>query len=687
MGRRHDRTAALSVIAGVLLTLLASSAPAGARVSVERVPLTAPATQVRQLQALGLDVTEQVTRSSATVVARSDAERALLRAAGFTPVTVIADYAARLERDLRAGPARLRAGTTAAVRASALPSGRTGYRTPAELQADLDTLVAANPGVVRKVTLPRRSVDGQPITGVEIASNVNVAGDGRPVYVVMGLHHAREWPSAEIAAEFAADLAAHQADPRIAALLRELRVVVVPVVNPDGYAYSRGTAVGGQPDPAAATKRRNCRALPGDPSGGSCARRRGVDLNRDYGAYWGGAGASTSPDDETYRGTGPWSEPEAAAVHEFTQRLPVTGVQSLHNVAGLILRPPGFQALGLSPDEPRLKALGDAMGAATGYASRYGYELYEVTGATEDWNYVAQGAFGYTIETAGASPSDPSFTGTYATHVVDQYLGGGVSPGPAGKGVREALLLGAEEAMDRRDHTVLRGRAPAGTTLRLHKAFATISSPLCSNTFAIDACGPKGPVLQTPDFLDVTLTVPASGTFSWHVGPSTRPFVRFDPARPARETWTLTCERRGAVTAAKRVFADRGQVVDVDPCDPASLPRTGAATQRAGAVRVSAQAPAQTLAQARRAGRVRLRLQCPSACRATVSLAAGKAVVGRRRATALKAGRRTAITVPLSAAGRRRLASGRAPRTLSATVVVRNSVGNETTVVRRVGLR
>jgi hypothetical protein len=48
--------------------------------------------------------------------------------------------------------------------------------------------------VVRLFKLSHRSLDGRPINGVEIADNVT-AKDGRPTFLLMGLHHAREWPS------------------------------------------------------------------------------------------------------------------------------------------------------------------------------------------------------------------------------------------------------------------------------------------------------------------------------------------------------------------------------------------------------------------------------------------------------------------------------------------------------------
>ena len=105
----------------------------------------------------------------------------------------------------------------------------------------------------------------------------------------------------------------------------------------------------------------------------------------------------------------------------------------------------GFRALGVAPDEPGLAARlrdGRRHGLRVGYAA----DLYAATGALEDWNYVAQGAFGYTIE-LGENDGDRSFTGRFATHVTEQYLGSAPVDGvtPRG-GVREALLLAAEQA-------------------------------------------------------------------------------------------------------------------------------------------------------------------------------------------------------------------------------------------------
>jgi hypothetical protein len=542
-------TRTLLLAAAVLLI----AAPAASASSLVDVPISGPQS-VGALERLGLDVTHHVTRTHARVVLHDAADQRAL-AAHFPYETVVADVEAALARSA----ARRRT-----TQRSALPSGRDHYRVLSNYYAELDELAAAHPGLVRKVVLPEKSIEGRDIAGVEIAEDVNRTDDGRPVAAFFGLHHAREWPSGEVNMELALDLAAsYGTDPRITALLERVRVVIVPVVNPDGFLVSRGAveAAGSGNDPL---HRRNCRPNTEQEASLPCALRGtqdGVDLNRNYGAGWGGPGASTSRTSDSYRGTAPFSEPEAQAVHEFSQRHQITHVQSTHNIVGWVLRQPGFRDYGLrSPDEHVMKPLGDQMGAATGYESLLGYELYDVHGATEDWNYIAQGAMGYTIE---LGPSDteegggdaPLFFGPYRTHVVDQYLGGPTG-GPPGQGIREAFLLAAEQAANPLDHGVLEGRAPAGLTLRVRKDFKTATVRLCPASGTCTEAN-RLPEIELDDFLESTLTVPASGQFEWHVAPSTRPW---HAAAGGKELWVLTCEEAdGTVRARREIAVARGE--------------------------------------------------------------------------------------------------------------------------------
>ena len=665
----------LPAVIAVGLALVAAPT-ASARVSQAVVPLSDAARQLPVLERLGLDVTHDVGPRHATVILYSDAERERLTAHGFVADEVIADVESYL-RDVRSadGGRAARQGPL-----DPLPSARAPiYRVPSEYSSEIEALVAAHPGLVRRVVLGRKSVEDREIEGVEIAKDVNRADDGRPVYVVIGLHHAREWPSGEVTMEFAHDLAkAYGTDARITALLDNLRVYLIPVTNPDGFLESRGN-VSALPYGSTPLKRRNCRAVGDDDPAAPCLNKRGVDMNRNYGAYWGGNGASTSLDSDTYRGPAPWSEPETQAIHEFSQRLQITNFQSIHNIAALVLRPPGFKALGLAPDEVKLKALGDAMGAATGYSSEYGYQLYEVTGATEDWNYVAQNAFGYTIELGGGDGA-PTFQGPYQTHVVDQYLGTGQY---AGKGVREALLLAGEQAARAADHAIIEGIAPAGRTLRLRKDFATTTSPICqadqpSND--VD-CAPTTPPVLLPDFIDTTLVVPADGRYRWHVTPSTRPFER---KAGRNESWTLSCEDGGVVRERHDVVVGEGQVALADMrCDgslgPATLDPPGASPAvRAALDRVR-------LRTLLRRG-LRVRLSCSSPCTVTVNARLGKRTVARR-SLRVRSPESRRYRIPFAPGGRQTLRARGKRHTLRVVFVATGKTGGPVTVVRTLRLR
>ncbi|HEX8208213.1 MAG TPA: M14 family zinc carboxypeptidase [Solirubrobacteraceae bacterium] len=539
--------------------LLLIAAPAAGASSLVDVPLT-DSRSVDVLERLGLDVTHDVTSERARVVLHDAADERLL-ARHFPYRTVVAD----VEATLRGSLARQRR----IAQRSALPSGRDLYRVLDDYYTELDALADAHPGLVRKVVLPEKSIEGRDIVGVEISKDVNREDDGKPVAAFFGLHHAREWPSGEVNMEYALDLAnGFGSDPRITALLERVRVIVVPVVNPDGFAVSRGGT-----DPL---HRRNCRPNTPEQEALPCAARGnedGVDLNRNYGAGWGGPGASNDPSSDSYRGTGPFSEPESQAVHELSQRRQIMHVQSTHNIVGWVLRQPGFKDFGLlSPDEGIMKALGDQMGEATGYESLLGYDLYDVHGATEDWNYISQGAMGYTIE---LGPSDtqegggdaPLFFGPYQTHVVDQYLGGPTG-GPAGKGIREAFLLAAEQAANPLDHGVLDGAAPAGHTLRVRKDFQTPTVRLCPDSGSCDE-EDRLPATSFADFIETTMKVPADGRFEWHVGPSTRPY---EAVAGRTEHWVFTCEAPdGSVLSRKELSVVRGEKLTFDAaCDPAA---------------------------------------------------------------------------------------------------------------------
>lgn len=563
--------------ARVSLRMVASALPAMPSGTPQLVRVSGTGQQLESLERAGLDLTHARGRGWGDVVVSGAAQLATLRLSGLRVQTRIADLPSSFAR-ARAADRRFAARAGAA--GSALPSGRTTYRTYDDIQGELKQLVAQHPGLVRKVVFGT-SYQGREISGVEIARDVEER-DGRPVFFTMGLHHAREWPSAEAAMEFAQMLVQEQSSARVAGLLGRSRIVILPVVNPDGYISSRGAFDPGdsllRQDPTVtllesilppgglfAYRRKNCNGellgprLP-------CELAWGVDPNRNYGNLWGGPGSSSDVTSQSYHGPRPRSEPEVQAVWNYVRTHAVTTLVSIHNVAALVLRPPGVGGHGLAPDEARLKAVGDAIGGAAGYTSQYGYELYDTAGTTEDDSYAATGGYGYTIE---MGPPDGNFHMPYETGVVAEWTGH--NPHAQGRGgLREGLLVAAEAAANPPDHAILRGSAPAGRLLRLKRSFQTRTSPYCEKGIepVVDIGLPRvcltgeKPPLVLDDVLDVTTTVPAAARYAWHVNQSTRPFAG---AAGQTEAYELTCEAPGgAVLERHWLVIARGQDVRLD---------------------------------------------------------------------------------------------------------------------------
>ena len=63
-------------------------------------------------------------------------------------------------------------------------------------------------------------------------------------------------------------------------------------------------------------------------------------------------------------------EPEVDAVRKLVSERSVTVLISNHTYSNLVLRPPSIASTGLAPDEPTLKALGDAMASKNAYTSQ-----------------------------------------------------------------------------------------------------------------------------------------------------------------------------------------------------------------------------------------------------------------------------------------------------------------------------
>jgi hypothetical protein len=491
----------------------------------------------RRLQSLGLDLTESGDADSLDVVLYGEQDVQKLQRAKFRYTVRVADLAKRVQAQRRAD----RRYAAAQAGGSALPSGRTSYRHLADFELELKLLAGRYPNLVRPITLNHKTHEGRDVVGIEIATHPNDLKDGKPIFANIGTHHAREWPSAEHSLEWAYDLLTNYGrQARTTRLVRATRNIVIPVVNPDGFNISR-EALDFPPETefgqfSYEMKRKNCWPNPdatGPCNNSTAGRLLGVDVNRNYGTFWGGSGASVDPLDDTFRGTGPFSEPESQNIRELQATRSITNLITNHTFSNLVLRPPGVVDVGAPLEEPLLKNLGASMTSHNGYSNIPSYGLYDTTGATEDWTFWSAGSLGYTFEIG-----DTDFHPPYEQGVVAEYLGLTPAAGAGKGGNREAYYQMLESTARVRDHSLIRGEAPKGWTLKIHKSFMSSTSPVWQNDFGTEI----GPARLFPDTLDYEYSS-KGGLFEWDVNPSTRPLVagRFgrDPVAPKQADITF----------------------------------------------------------------------------------------------------------------------------------------------------
>jgi carboxypeptidase T len=285
------------------------------------------------------------------------------------------------------------------------------YRTVAETQADLSALASSYPDLARWETIGESWLASQDNPG---GDQIHVLVIGRQdslhpqePLIIMAAQHARELSTAEAAARFAEWLLHNHADdPTANWLLDHREIHIIAQQNPDGRrAVEDGSSMW--------RKNRNYIGC-----GGSTP---GVDLNRNSDVHWGEYSSGLACD-QTYRGTGPASEPETQAIHDYLQQVfqhhwpeddhsaPHRGVApsmdaagiflSLHSYGELILFPWEGRPEGAShhaPNHDQLAWLGRKFGFFTDYRVGRGI-LYPAGGTTVDYAYGEFGVAAYTYE-------------------------------------------------------------------------------------------------------------------------------------------------------------------------------------------------------------------------------------------------------------------------------------------------
>ncbi len=240
--------------------------------------------------------------------------------------------------------------------------------------------------------------ENRTIWGIKISDNAETIED-EPSILIMGLHHAREIMSTEIAVDVVEQLTGYYgSDPDVDRWVEELQIWVVPMVNPDGSAYCWS-------DDMWWTKNRR------ENIDGSY----GVDLDHNYPFQWGECfGSSSDPESAGYRGPEPGSEPEVQAIMNLASQYRFILALSYHSFDELLIMPYGcsFQYV---PDRFALQNYGNRIAQEirkeNGY---YGYDagvwweiLYPTDGVETDWFYGEWGTFCYQIEVNAESYYPP----------------------------------------------------------------------------------------------------------------------------------------------------------------------------------------------------------------------------------------------------------------------------------------
>lgn len=266
------------------------------------------------------------------------------------------------------------------------------YRQFADIITYFNDIAAARPDIASMSdvgdSLQSNDIYALTITGPDTPQNPRA---DRPVVLWNGGQHAREWVSpmtvSYLASKFVDD---YGSDPRVTDLVDNTRIVIVPVMNPDGYLYSWSN------ERFWRKNRRN--------NGGSF----GVDLNRNWGYEWGGEGASPFPDEDTYHGSGPFSEPETQVMRDLAQSFGSDLVAHIdyHTYSQLILWPFGY-ADGVQTPEPDRTFFDELSTALSNEILDYSgvfynpiqsVDLYPAAGASSDWFYGELGVKSLTFE-------------------------------------------------------------------------------------------------------------------------------------------------------------------------------------------------------------------------------------------------------------------------------------------------
>lgn len=262
------------------------------------------------------------------------------------------------------------------------------YLNPQQVVQALEQINSQYPAIT-KLFEAGKTHQQRSIMALEISAHV---GDtDKPVVIFNGMHHAREVMTTEVVMQIAKVLTeSYGKDRDVTNWLDQYRIVLVPQVNPDGNSFVANGEL---------MWRKNAYEVDNT--------IYGVDLNRNYPAYWNYCnGSDGEPYSEVYRGPSSGSEPETQAMMNLESAYKPVAEISYHSYSEMILYPFGCSTV-KNPSKDLFHSIGEAMNMKIrnddnklgAYAVGSVPELlYEADGSDIDWLWKEQGVLAFTIE-------------------------------------------------------------------------------------------------------------------------------------------------------------------------------------------------------------------------------------------------------------------------------------------------
>jgi hypothetical protein len=283
---------------------------------------------------------------------------------------------------------------------------RADFHDYSELTDELQAIAANYSSITRLYDLGH-SVQGRTIWGLKISDNPDIE-ENEIELRFCGCHHGNEYMSVELPLLLAWDLVQNYSiNSTITSFVDNREIWIIPLVNPDGREMGQRT------------------------------NANYVDLNRDYGYMWDGAGSSPSP----------FSQPETQVIRNHALQNNIVLSYSYHTTAQYVNYVWNYKPQP-TPDEPVIDMISDVYADFSGYESINGYDWYQTTGDTNDFSYGCRGDLDTTIETYN---SDILFTWGrnrdamyYAIDVADMGLSGIVTDASTGEPLEATIWV--EEA-------------------------------------------------------------------------------------------------------------------------------------------------------------------------------------------------------------------------------------------------